>query len=167
MSTKLHWVDGPWSGRLAIAARPRGGDWLEDEVAGWRHAGVNTVVSLLTPDEEENLDLKKEARLVKTNDMHFISYPIPDRQVPSSQGGLVATLDKINTHLNSGRNVLIHCRQGVGRSGLVAACLLIAKGWDPSLALECLSSVRGVPIPETTEQRRWIDQYAASLAGAK
>jgi len=28
MLTELHWVDGPWPGRLAVAARPRGGDWL-------------------------------------------------------------------------------------------------------------------------------------------
>ena len=32
MGTKLYWVDGPWLGKLALAARPRGGDWLCDEL---------------------------------------------------------------------------------------------------------------------------------------
>jgi len=167
MWTELHWVDGPWPGKLAMSARPRGGDWLEDELSSWRRAGVNTVVSLLTSDEEQSLDLKKEAGLVKAQAMDFTSFPIPDRQVPSSQAALAGALDKINADLSSGKNVVIHCRQGIGRSGLVAACLLVTKGWDPSAAVEYVSAARSLPIPETAEQRRWIDQFAASLAGAK
>ncbi len=167
MWTELHWVDGPWPGKLAMSARPRGGDWLEDELAGWHRAGVNTVVSLLTRDEEQTLDLKREAGLVKAQAMDFISFPIDDRQVPSSQAALASALEKINADLSSGKNVLIHCRQGIGRSGLVAACLLVTKGWDPSAAVEHVSAVRSLAIPETLEQRRWIDQYAASLASAK
>ena len=53
MWTELYWVDGPWLGKLALAARPRGGDWLEDEMANWRRAGIDTVLSLLTPEEEQ------------------------------------------------------------------------------------------------------------------
>ena len=49
--TELHWVDGPWPGKLAMAARPRGGEWLQDELEGWRLAGVHTILSLLTPEE--------------------------------------------------------------------------------------------------------------------
>jgi len=167
MGTKLYWIEGPWPGKLAAAARPRGGDWLEDELLGWSRAGVNTVVSLLTRDEEESLDLRSEASRAKAQELNFISFPIADRQVPSSQAGLAATLEKIAADLSAGRNVVIHCRQGVGRSGLVAACLLITKGSDPSAAIEQVSAARGVAIPETLEQRRWIEQYAASLAGAK
>ena len=65
MGTELHWVDGPWPGRLAIAARPRGGDWLEDEMAHWHHSGVDTVLSLLSPDEEHTLGLDNEADTVR------------------------------------------------------------------------------------------------------
>jgi len=48
---------------------------------------------------------------------------------------------------------------------LVAACLLIAKGLDAQTAIERVRAGRGVPIPETPEQRRWIDYYTGSLAG--
>jgi protein-tyrosine phosphatase len=68
--------------------------------------------------------------------------------------------------LASGRNVVIHCRQGVGRTGLVAACLLVARGESPETAVEKLSAARGVSTPETAEQRRWIDHYAAISASA-
>jgi protein-tyrosine phosphatase len=68
--------------------------------------------------------------------------------------------------LASGRNVVVHCRQGIGRTGLVAACLLVSKGESPETAVEKLSAARGVPIPETAEQRRWIDHYAGISASA-
>jgi predicted protein tyrosine phosphatase len=166
MRNELYWVEGgPWAGKLAIGPRPRGGDWLEDEVSAWRIAGIDAVLSLLTPDEENSLDLKKEAALVRKRGMSFASLPIPDRQVPASPTELAATLDKLNEALSSGNNVLIHCRQGIGRTGLVAACMLVTKGWDSSSAIEHLSAVRGIPVPETPEQRNWIEHYAAVLAG--
>jgi protein-tyrosine phosphatase len=167
MSTRLYWTDGPWSGKLALAARPRGGDWLDDEIAAWRNAGVDTVVSLLTPDEELELDLKNEAREVRRAGMKFISLPIPDRQVPRAESEVRVPIENVNIDLSSGKNVVIHCRQGVGRSGLLAACLLITNGLSPGAAIDAVTVARGLPIPETDEQRHWIDQYAANLASAK
>jgi len=51
MNPDLFWIPGPWRGRLAVATRPRGGDWLADEAAGWRRAGLDVVVSLLENEE--------------------------------------------------------------------------------------------------------------------
>jgi protein-tyrosine phosphatase len=167
MGTKLHWVDGPWPGKLAVAARPRGGDWLEDEIANWHRAGIDTVLSLLTSEEEQSLDLTSEASAVKAQGMHFMQLPIADRQVPGSETEVSAALEKLNARLSSGRNVIVHCRQGVGRSGLVAACLLVTNGLDAKTAVKKVSTARGVPIPETKEQRQWIDHYAAVLTSTK
>ena len=60
MKTDLFWVPGPWRGRLAIARRPRGGDWLDDEASAWRQADIDVVVSLLENDEAAQLDLLRE-----------------------------------------------------------------------------------------------------------
>lgn len=167
MWTELHWLDGSWPGKLAVAARPRGGDWIEDVVAKWKRAGVGVVLSLLTPGEEKDLDLRDEAAAVRGASMEFTSFPLPDRQVPSSETKLAMVLENIGARLAAGKNVLVHCRQGIGRSGLVAACLLVTKGLSPGTAVEQVSAARGVRIPETTEQRDWIDHYAAVLAGTK
>ncbi len=164
MWTTLHWVDGPWPGRMALAARPRGGDWLEDEIAGWRGAGVSAIVSLLKPEEERELSLENEEREAQTQGMEFISLPITDRGVPDAEAELTSTLERLEGILSAGRNVVIHCRQGVGRTGLLAACMLISRGLLPEDAIRILSAARGAPIPETPEQRRWIDHYAAISA---
>lgn len=164
MSTGLYWLRGPWPGKLALAARPRGGDWLTDEVAIWKRAGVNEVLSLLTSEEELALDLVSEKTEVTKQDLEFLSLPIPDRQVPKSEAELAETLAKINRALLEGKNVLVHCRQGVGRTGLVAACLLVKNGMSPGAAVETVSATRGVSIPETAEQRDWIERYAPAFA---
>ena len=150
-----------------LAARPRGGDWLDEEMTAWRAAGIDVVVSLLTTEEEEDLDLGREAGAVKGRGMKFVSFPIPDRQVPSSQSEMTAAVERIDEELAAGKNVVVHCRQGVGRTGLVGACLLVGKGFSPEKAVQSLSVARGNPVPETEEQRRWIDHYAAILAGTK
>ena len=167
IGTQLYWIDGPWPGKLALSARPRGGDWLEDEIVAWKRNGVDVVLSLLTDDEERELDLANEASTVRRQEMEFLSLPIPDRQVPYSETEVAAILDAVNSALTAARNVVIHCRQGVGRSGLVAACLLASKGLDSRAAVQKVSTARGTDVPETPEQRQWIDHYAAILPTLK
>ena len=89
----VYWLDGAWPGRLAVGPRPRGGDWLKDDVAKWKRAHIDSVLSLLTAEEEADLDLRKEGSEIRSQGMDFTSFPIPDRQIPQSEekrGGLVA-----------------------------------------------------------------------------
>jgi protein-tyrosine phosphatase len=165
MSTKLYWVEGPWRGRLAMASRPRGDDWLEDEIASWRREGIDTVFSLLTSEEAKDLGLDNEAKHVKAQSMQFVSFPIPDRDVPDSDAKVAKALERLDADLSAGRNVVVHCRQGVGRTGLIAAGLLVMKGFSPEAAVKSLSASRGISVPETPGQRRWIDRYATISAG--
>ena len=165
MVSDLYWVTGPWPGKLALAARPRGGEWLPDEIRAWKQAGVGTVLSLLTSDEERELGVANEASEAGALGINFLSFPIPDLQVPRSSTALTKMLEKIDHELTAGKNVVVHCRQGIGRTGLVAACLLLTKGLDPETAVRHVSDARGGRIPETPEQRRWIDQFASTLTG--
>lgn len=164
MRTELYWIEGPWRGRLAIMPRPRGGDWLEDEIQSWRRAGVDVVVSLLTGDEQTELNLRDEASLCRANRIEFVSFPIVDRSVPSSAEAFSEQAIKLAEQLANGQNIAIHCRQGIGRAALVAICLLTVSGMEPAAAIERVSAARGCVVPETPEQRRWIADFAKSLA---
>jgi protein-tyrosine phosphatase len=163
MIAELYWVPGPWSGRLAIMPRPRGGDWLEDEIQSWRQAGVDVVVSLLTPDEIADLTLADEPRWSRISGIQFFSFPITDRGVPSSREAFLDFVTKLAEQLANGKNLAVHCRQGIGRAALVAICLLISSGIDPKTAIQGVGAARGCMVPETLEQRRWISDFATLL----
>lgn len=163
MQADLHWIEGPWPGRLAILPRPRGGEWLRDEIASWRQSGLDVVVSLLTQDEVNEFDLGTERHWCEAIGIRFLSFPIADRGVPESRGAamdLVRTLDKA---LGEAQCIGVHCRQGIGRSALISACLLVAAGKDPGEAFRHLSAVRGCSVPETPEQREWVRALAPGL----
>ena len=158
MTPDLFWIPGPWRGKLAMIARPRGGDWLEDEVRGWRRAGLDIVVSLLEKDEATQLELDREGDFAESKKIRFISFPIPDRGVPASTKDALSLLGNLATALEEGKNVAVHCRQSVGRSGLIAAGLLVTSGVRADEAIEVVCSARGETVPETPAQLQWIRQ---------
>ena len=164
MEPKLYWIANSSPGRLAISARPRGGDWLEDEIEGWRKQGVDVVVSLLTPSENEELNLKDELAFSKAKGIRFFSFPIEDRGVPPSSAKVEQLVAQLSSEIQQGKNVAVHCRQGIGRSSLISAALLISAGTDIEQALHAIGESRGLDVPETAEQRRWLDQFAKTHA---
>ncbi len=154
------WITSPWPGKLAILPRPRGGDWLGDDVQAWRQAGLNVVVSVLTPDEVAHFELDQEKPHSEAAGIEFLEFPIVDRSVPSSEASFASLVRRLDKRLAAGKVIGIHCRQGIGRSALVAAALLVGTGVNPEAAFEQVSKARGVPVPETPEQRQWIMRFA-------
>ncbi len=162
MTPELFWVPGPWRGKLAVVARPRGGDWLDDEGSGWHRAGIDVVVSLLEEEEAADLDLAHEGEVAESNGVHFVSFPIPDRGVPASTPDALALLRDIAGALEEGKTVAVHCRQSIGRSGLIAAGVLLTSGIGVDNAIEVVSAARGQSIPETAAQLRWLRHLPSS-----
>ena len=166
MRSNIYWIPGAWAGRLAILARPRGNDWLNDEILGWCDAGVQVVVSLLGADEECELGLAEEATMAEASNLRFISFPIEDYGVPSSEDALHQLVKEVEQLLDQGQNVGIHCRAGIGRSSLVAACLLVSGGQAVEASFEQIQKARGVPVPDTVSQRTWVADFAHTSLSA-
>lgn len=150
-------------GRLAIMPRPGGGDWLEDEIQHWRDIGIDVVVSMLTPDEVADMDLAKEQAFCERAGIAFIPFPIVDRGVPTSRSSVASLATDLARRLSEGKNIAIHCRQGLGRAAVIAACVLIMTGVEANSALKRLSESRGCSVPETTEQQRWVLEFEKRL----
>jgi protein-tyrosine phosphatase len=64
---------------------------------------------------------------------------------------------ELQARLMRGENV--HCRQQIGRSGLIAIALLAGKGIALKHAIELASSARGREVPETEEQSAWLRRF--------
>ena len=143
MKAQIYWTENKFPGRIAIVARPRGGDWLEDEIAGFKQAGIDVIVSLLEKAEEIDLNLEREKEIASANGLQFFSFPIVDRSFPNSKAETVEFLLRLKNLLKSGKNIGIHCRQSVGRAALIAAGLFALFGIEPEKALRQLSVARG------------------------
>jgi len=167
MRPQVYWINLPMAGRLAIMARPRAGDWLNDEISGWRAQGIDIVISLLERAEVSELGLQLEAGLCQEQGIEFLSFPIPDRGVPESLRDAVALAQTVSTKIGEGRAVAVHCRAGIGRSSLIAACVLICMGFDPAAAFGLIGKARGVSVPDTEGQRDWVTALQGSAIAAR
>ncbi|WP_329147213.1 tyrosine protein phosphatase [Streptomyces niveus] len=154
MRPTLFTIDLPGPGRLSTMAKPRGADWLDDEMQGLRDAGVDVLVCALTGPERDELGLSDEERAATAAGLRFVSVPIPDRTVPDL-ATVLPTLRALSDGLADGAHVVTHCRAGIGRASLLAAALLILGGTDPDLAWHALEEARGLAVPDTPEQREW------------
>ena len=167
MRSDIYWIELEPPARLGIAARPRSGDWLEDEISAWAAEGVDAVVTLLEPHETREFALEREAQLCLAAGIEFVSFPIPDRGAPHSTQATLALTEKIETWFDAGRSTLIHCRAGIGRSALIAACVLAVRGVQTDIAFEKISAARGLRVPDTDEQKLWVDAFNAAYRLAK
>lgn len=155
------WIETGNELRVAIVPRPRGGDWLEDEAISMKKAGIDVLVSMLRDEEEAELGLTTEAAACRAAGIEFKSFPIQDREVPASFSSFKAFVEQLRAELHSGRSVAVHCRASIGRASLLLAGVLCAEGFPPEDAFKRLAKARGLQVPDTAEQVKWIERFAA------
>lgn len=163
MFQRIFWIECGGPGRLAILSRPAQ-EWLREEISAWRDSDLATVVSLLEPQEQRDLGLDAEADLCCAHGVAFASFPIPDRGIPASTADAVALARRLANAIENGGTVGVHCRAGIGRSGMIAACVLVALGHPEDHAFEAIAAGRGLGVPDTLEQRNWVSSVAKSVA---
>ena len=166
MASSIYWISGSIPGRLGIMGKPSAGEWLEDELAAWNKERIVQVVSLLEPDETAKLGLEKVGDLCRKYSLQFVSHPFPERGVPASVEETAVLAQALKTQLQNRKNVAIFCRTGMGRSALLAACVLRCFGHDAKKAFGFIASARGFMVPDTPQQREWVEQFAVTAAGA-
>ena len=153
---EVFWINDERSPHLAIVLRPRGDDWLDDEMRRMRANGIETVVSMLEREEAEFLGLADEPLAAKRAALNFLNYPIPDTQVPADIQHFRSFVAGVAQRLNDGEHIGVHCRGCIGRATILSACVLIHLGWRPSDALAAIEKARGMFVPDTPEQAAWI-----------
>ncbi len=141
-----HAATGPWHRDLALDM---------DAIAAFEAA---ILITLMEADELEKatpavrLKAATEARGIA-----WLRIPIVDFQAPGVEfeDGWKTHGPAVRAALESGRNVVVHCRGGRGRSGLVAARILVELGMDPEAAILAVRKANPLAI-ETTVQEAHI-----------
>ncbi|MDB5431236.1 MAG: tyrosine protein phosphatase [Caulobacter sp.] len=156
----LYRIEQPGPGGLAIVSRPQLFAGATD-VADWKAAGVTHAVSLVEDHEILALGLEKEAEACAEQGITFERFPIADRGLPESMTRLNDLAERAQAIIKAGGSVAVHCRAGIGRSGLTSASILVAAGMLADEAFERIAAARGVPVPDTEAQRAWVGEFAA------
>lgn len=130
--------------------------------ADLRDAGVTHVLSMLAQDEAAALGMADEVELCAAQGITFLAHPIEDYGLPQ-MNAFADLVQKITELLREDAHVTVHCKAGIGRSGTVASCVLVALGADPATAQNQVSEARGVAVPDTAEQAAFIGSFATAL----
>ena len=159
MKATIYPINAAAPNRVAIVARPRGGDWLRDEVSALSREEIDVLISMLT-DEESSIEfgLEIESEACEAVAIKFVNLPIPDRSVPSDADDFLRSVERLAEMVRDGRSLAVHCRASIGRSSVLAVSVLVRLGWDPNEAFCAVESARGCSIPDTPEQRQWVIQ---------
>jgi protein-tyrosine phosphatase len=125
--------------------------------------GIDEIVSALTEEECAELDLLQEKEYCEKAGINYVAFPIGDRGVPASSKATLELVHRLERSLALGKNIAIHCRQGVGRAAMLAACVLAVSGVAAATAFDRIAVARGCGVPDTNEQREWVLRFASEM----
>jgi len=158
MISNIYWINDEKIGekKIGTMARPRGNDWLDDEIKGLKIREIDCLVSLLEKSEEWELGLKSENKICKKWDIEFINFPIKDVSTPKNEDDFILLSKKLAKRIIENKKVVIHCRMGIGRASILAAATMINLGYDGKDIFEIIGKYRKLKVPDTNEQKNWI-----------
>src|SRR5512133_79903 len=142
-------------GKLAGSSMPgsNSGDalLLQEDIGQLADAGIKHLFSLELPDKSLTLLCKKAG-------IQWLYFYIPDFGIPDSVDEFNGMIDRLLQSIEQGDTVCVHCRAGIGRTGMVLTCAvgkLYMLGYKK--AIDTVRRTRKAV--ETQEQETFIKQY--------
>jgi len=167
-------LDTPVGGRIGMTFCPgkrdpmaMTGPWDRDvevdlqAVAEW---GASVVVTLMEAHELTQLEVSDLGERVEASGLRWLHLPIRDVSIPGPpfEAAWETAGENLRSRLRSGDRILVHCRGGLGRTGLIAARLLIELGEAPDQALAQVRAARPGAV-ETREQERYVLERVSAI----
>lgn len=117
------------SGTLSLTGLPDTDLRLAGFLAAARMARVSRVVILVQADEIARLAPPYAAELASGRlPFRIDHFPIRDFGIPDDMAGFVRCAQRTASALRYGEAVVVHCRGGIGRTGMMAQAVLVALG---------------------------------------
>ncbi len=135
---------------LAGASQPGLYASIDQDLEFLRARRIDYIISLTETNE-----LSRTARVA---DMGYLHFPIRDMDIPMPRDASNA-MTKIERIISLGHVPLIHCKAGVGRTGMIAACYMVTKGYETEEAIKYVRSIQPRYI-QTLNQQRFVSNFA-------
>jgi ADP-ribosyl-[dinitrogen reductase] hydrolase len=158
-------------GRLLAGEYPAGAtpEATRERLMRLREAGVAAFIDLTEPGELSSYEPELPPGIL------YLRRPIPDHGLPEERSQMAGILESLRHALASPHSVYLHCRAGIGRTGMVAGCFLADSGLGGEGALEELNrlwqqsarSAQWPSVPETGEQVEYVRRWTPSPGAAE
>uniref|UniRef100_H2LZB8 Cyclin-dependent kinase inhibitor 3 n=2 Tax=Oryzias latipes TaxID=8090 RepID=H2LZB8_ORYLA len=138
---------------------------LQRDVEELHNQGVQDVLVFCTRGELSRYRVPTLLEAYERRGLTVQHWPIPDGEAPELEQ-CCRILDELQRHLEGGRKTLIHCFGGLGRSALIAACLLLQLSvtMTASDAIKLLRELRGRGAIQTVKQYNFLHEFREKLA---
>jgi protein-tyrosine phosphatase len=138
---------------------------LDTDLARLRdHFRASTLVCLLPAQELVRLQIGELVGRARAAGLEVLRLPISDFSAPGSDDEFTHLVVAVLERVRAGKTVVIHCRAGLGRTGMTAAACLAALGSGPQEAIAAVRRVRPGAV-ETEEQESYVARFAARARG--
>ena len=168
---RVDWVESELigAGRLGITLCPgrrdRGRD-LATDLARLRSEGVTRLLCLLTDSELNWAGVPDLGPRAQAAGLTYHRFPVPDQGTPEVADAL-ELVRWCREATQRGQTVVVTCMGGLGRSGTLAACLLVSAGTAPEAAIAAVRAARGPRALETIAQEDFVVMFASAISGAR
>ena len=164
---QIVFVETPGHGRIGMTfcpgkhdPRAKTGPWSRDmhtDIAAIADWGAVALITLMESRELDLLGVSGLGDAVLAQGMGWYHLPVQDVSVPdvAFEVQWADASRVLRSQLLAGQSIVVHCRGGLGRTGIVAARLLIELGEKPVTALERVRAARPGAV-ETAEQEEYV-----------
>ena len=153
-------------GSLAVMARPGVTEPLQDTFDALAKLDIGVIVSLLEDSEALELGLAEERAACENAGIEFLSFPIKDRGLPRDAEAVAHFSKLAHFRIRDGCGLVFHCRAAIGRSGMMAASVLLHDGRTVREAFAQISAARGLTVPDTPGQLEWVESNYEIIVNA-
>lgn len=148
MELDIYNVSSIGQGRLCVMAKPFSKEWINEEFDAIKAFGISRVVSLLECAEPHAVDVTDEDAHCRRRGIDFIQYEIPNRCIPGNEDSYLALIQFLHDELIAGMDTVVHCRDGIGRTGMVATAVLVKYGHTGDRAITLVAEAKRVSVSE-------------------
>ena len=155
----IPFVAAPGGGAIGMSQCPGAPafdpDALNRDIEAFRQAGATALVSLITARENVARAPWEIGEATERAGLEWHWLPIPDMQIPDAEFERKWAVSGpiLRRRLRRGERIVVHCKAAFGRSGTVAARLLVEIGMEASAAIQLIRTASPRAIATPSQER--------------